>query len=250
MNKPAGGQGFGVVAQTYDNVRPSYPVAAVDWAFEGIQMAVDVVDLGAGTGKLTSQLAALGHRVQAVEPDSQMLRVLTEKLPTVKGTVGTGEATTLPDHSVDVVTVAQAFHWMDEAASFAEFRRILRPGGRVVLIWNDRDSTRSSWNKTLSAMLQSIGENTTAHRMTGVAPTTVTGFSTVETFRIEWSRTTTPEGLLDLVRSRSYIIALDETRRNDFLQQVRTLIDTHPDLAGKSEFDLPYLTSAFRYERT
>jgi SAM-dependent methyltransferase len=242
MNKPIGGQGFGAVSGTYDNVRPSYPTEAVTWALAGIHGRVDVVDVGAGTGKLTAQLAALGHRVQAVEPDGEMLRVLTEKLPTIKGHVGTGEATTLPDHCVDVITVAQAFHWMEESASFAEFRRILRPNGRAVLLWNDRNGARSSWNTT-----QSLGENTTAHRMTGVAPTEVRGFSAPEVYRAEWSQPLSPEGLLDLVRSRSYVIALANAERSEFLEQIRTLIDTHPDLAGKSAFDLPYITSAFRY---
>jgi SAM-dependent methyltransferase len=247
VNKPIGGQGFGAVSRTYDNVRPAYPAEAVAWALAGVVPRADIVDVGAGTGKLTAQLVALGHYLTAVEPDPEMLRVLTERLSTVQGHLGTGEATTLPDNSVDVITVAQAFHWMDEVASFAEFGRILRPGGRVVLLWNDRNGAQSNWNTTLTTMLQSLGENTTAHRMTGVVPHSVPGFSEPEVHRVEWSQPMTPEGLLDLVRSRSYVVALSEAHRAEFLKQVRTLIDTHPDLSGKSVFELPYITSAFRY---
>jgi SAM-dependent methyltransferase len=255
MDKANGGRMFGVVSGTYDNVRPSYPVDALAWALEGIKDIngpVDIVDVGAGTGKLTSQLALLkpsGSGVQAVEPDPEMLRVLTDKLPGVVGHLGTGEATGLPDSSVDVVTVAQAFHWMEESEAFAEFARILRPGGRVILIWNDRDGSRSSWNETLSEMMRSIGEHSTAHRMTGTAPTSVPGFSPAELHQTRWAQSVTPQDLLNLVQSRSYVIALSVERRDVFLEQVRVLMDTHPDLAGKQTFELPYLTSTFRYTR-
>jgi SAM-dependent methyltransferase len=257
MEKPIGGQGFGSVAGTYDRIRPAYPTEAITWALGDITQMLapfDVVDVGAGTGKLTQQLVELGRQVRqvhAVEPDAKMLAVLTAKLPTVIGHIGTGEALPLPDASVDVITVAQAFHWMDEARSFAEFARVLRPGGRVILIWNDRDATRSRWNNELTNMLQVLGGNTTAHRMTG-APTFVpgfAGFAATDQHRIDWSQPITRQGLEDLVRSRSYVIALSADQRETFVKKVRVLMDTHPDLAGRLEFELPYVTSTFRFTK-
>ncbi len=244
-----GGLGFGTVAQTYDHIRPSYPQSAIDWVFVGLGDSLDVIDVGAGTGKLTAQLLAPGRRVHAIEPDPNMLRVLTKKLPTVTGHLGTGEALPLAASSADVVTVAQAFHWMDEERSMTEFARILRPGGRVALLWNDRDSQRAEWNEILTRKLQSLGENTTAHRSAGLVPEQPLGFDPVEGLTVPWVQDITPEGLLDLVRSRSYVIALSASRREAFLDEVRELLETHPQLAGRASFPLPYLTSVFRYTR-
>ena len=244
-----GGLGFGTVAQTYDNIRPGYPQSAIDWVFVGLGGSLDVVDVGAGTGKLTAQLLGPGRRVHAIEPDPNMLRVLTNKLPTVTGHIGTGEALPLIASCADVVTVAQAFHWMDEEKSMTEFARILRPGGRVALLWNDRDSQRAQWNEILTRTLQSLGENTTAHRSVGHVPEQPLGFDPVERLTVPWVQDITPEGLLDLVRSRSYVITLSASRREAFLQEVRELLETHPRLACRPSFPLPYLTSVFRYTR-
>ena len=101
--------------------------------------ARDVLDLAAGTGKLTERLVALGWHVVAVEPSDAMRAELTAVLPAVEAFPGTAERTGLPDASVDAVTIAQAWHWVDPPAASAEIARILRPGGQVAAIWNVRD---------------------------------------------------------------------------------------------------------------
>ncbi|GAA3606457.1 class I SAM-dependent methyltransferase [Kineosporia mesophila] len=138
---------FGANATTYDSIRPDWPAATAAWLTgaepgsgrEGV--ALDVVDLGAGTGKLTSTLASSGHRVTAVEPDEGMLAVLAGKLPQVRAVQGSAEQIPLPDHSVDVVTVAQAWHWMKQPAAALEIARVLRPGGLLAVAWHNRDVT-------------------------------------------------------------------------------------------------------------
>lgn len=130
---------FGAVAEDYDRVRPGYPAEVVRWALGTAPL--HVVDLGAGTGKLTRVLLAEGHSVVAVEPDAAMRQRLVDSTPGVVALAGTGEAVPLPDASVDAVLVAQAWHWMDRRAAAAELARVVRPGGCVVLLWNVRDHT-------------------------------------------------------------------------------------------------------------
>ena len=132
---------FGGVAGAYERARPGYPDDAVRW-LAGPDPA-DVVDLGAGTGKLTRSLVALGHRVTAVEPLSEMLVPLRTALPGVNAVEGGAEAIPLSDASVDVVTCAQAFHWFDHGPALVEIARVLRSGGRLTLVWNTRDDSQS-----------------------------------------------------------------------------------------------------------
>src|SRR3954447_9097468 len=134
---PVAAAGFGAAANLYERARPSYPQAAVDWLIAecGIAPASTVVDLGAGTGKLTRLLVPSGARVVAVEPIAEM-RAHIEGAEVLDGTA---EEVPLPDRSADVVTVAQAFHWFDHDRALPEIHRALREGGRLVLVWNMRD---------------------------------------------------------------------------------------------------------------
>lgn len=128
---------FGAVADGYERVRPGYPEEVARWAFGA--RACRVVDVGAGTGKWTRVVRDLGHDVVAVEPDPYMRARLTGVLPHVEVLSGTGEALPLADGSVDAVTFAQSWHWVDPEAGTAEAARVLRRGGRLVLVWNRRD---------------------------------------------------------------------------------------------------------------
>ena len=136
-------QHFNRLAATYEQGRPAYAEALIDALYRdcGFSAQSVIADIGAGTGKLAEQLLRRGSTVYAVEPGVDMRRTATEKLgryPRFHAVDGTAEATTLPDHAVDLVTAAQAFHWFDPLAFERECRRILRPGGRICLIWNMR----------------------------------------------------------------------------------------------------------------
>ncbi|MCA1843912.1 MAG: class I SAM-dependent methyltransferase, partial [Actinobacteria bacterium] len=128
-------------AERYERARPGYPPAAVAWLAGHLRLRTGsvAVDLAAGTGKLTRLLTPTGTTVLAVEPVDEMRRLLARQCPTVPVVAGAAERLPLRAGSVDAVTVAQAFHWFDADAAFAELRRVLRPGGRVGLIWNVRD---------------------------------------------------------------------------------------------------------------
>jgi SAM-dependent methyltransferase len=132
---------FDLAADEYERTRPDYPDAVV----EALPLAPDatVVDVGAGTGKLTRVLARHYARVIAVEPLDAMRAILEEVVPDAESHAGSAEALPLADASVDAVFAAQAFHWFANDESVAEFARVLRPGGVLALVWNEGDATRT-----------------------------------------------------------------------------------------------------------
>ncbi|WP_234698345.1 class I SAM-dependent methyltransferase [Lacisediminihabitans changchengi] len=140
------GDSFGIAADVYERARPTYPLEAARWLVpEG---ARTVLDLGAGTGKFTRSLVDLGLDVIAVEPDERMRATLASSLPGVTALAGTAEHLPVADASVDAITVAQAWHWVDPALAVPETARALRPGGTLGLVWNLRDE-RVDWVREL-----------------------------------------------------------------------------------------------------
>jgi SAM-dependent methyltransferase len=135
---------FELVAGLYEQARPEYPQEAVAWVAGRLGLGSDstIVDLGAGTGKLTRALLAIGGRLIAVEPGDAMRAELERTLPEVEALRGAAEDIPLPDGSVDCVAVGQAFHWFRHDEALPELRRVLRPGGGLALLWNSRDHDR------------------------------------------------------------------------------------------------------------
>lgn len=224
---------FGSQAAAYERGRPSYPPEAVDWLLP--DSARDVLDLGAGTGKLTSRLIERGLNVVAVDPIAELLDVLRTTLPDTPALLGTAEQIPLPDNSIDAVLVAQAWHWFDADRAAAEIGRVLRPGGRLGLLWNVRDE-RLGWVKEFGRIvgLEHDWANTTV-----VLPEP---FTDVVSHRVEWTNYVTPQTLIDYVASRSYCITSPAQVRTQTLDQVRELLATHPALANSSGIAMPYIT--------
>ena len=231
---------FAEVAEAYERARPNYPAEAVLWLLGDEPR--DVVDLGAGTGKLTRALVALGHRVSAVEPLDEMRAELEAVLPGIPTWKGRAEEIPLPDASADVVTSAQAFHWFDHGAALTEIARVLRPGGGLALIWNSRDD-RDPWMSRLSEI---IG-NETVSEWDVHAPIDESGlFGPVETAEFMFEQRLDRDKLLDLVLSRSYCAKLPPPDREPILEAVRRLYD---DTASPDGARLAYLTECFRAVR-
>lgn len=130
---------FGSYAPAYERHRPTYPTAAVQWLLEPVGPSARVVDLGAGTGKLSRSIAAAGHRAVAVDPDPLMLEELRQAVPGVPTLLGSAEVLPLPDGEADAVLVGQAWHWMHGGRAAPELARVIRPGGVLGLVWNVRD---------------------------------------------------------------------------------------------------------------
>ncbi|WP_078308639.1 MULTISPECIES: class I SAM-dependent methyltransferase [unclassified Mycobacterium] len=228
---------FGSQAAAYERGRPSYPPEAIDWLLPA--GAHDVLDLGAGTGKLTTRLVERGLNVIAVDPLAEMLEVLSNSLPDTPALLGSAEEIPLPDNSVDAVLVAQAWHWVDPERAIPEVARVLRPGGRLGLVWNTRDE-RLGWVADLGKIIGSE-DDPFNHAVSLPAP-----FTGQERHQVEWTSYLTPQALLDMVASRSYCITAPEAARKKTLQQVRELLATHPALAQSTGLALPYVTVSIR----
>ncbi len=228
---------FGSAAAAYERGRPSYPPEAIDWLLPA--GARNVLDLGAGTGKLTTRLVERGLDVVAVDPVPEMLEVLRTSLPETRALLGTAEEIPLEDNSVDAVLVAQAWHWVDPERAIPEVARVLRPGGRLGLVWNTRDE-RLGWVRELGRII-GRDDDPVRDKVTLSAP-----FTDLARHQVEWTNYLTPQALIDLVSSRSYCITSPAEVRTKTLDQVRELLATHPALANSTGLALPYVTVCIR----
>jgi SAM-dependent methyltransferase len=243
---PYQARSFDRVAGAYRRARPSYPAAAVEWTLEAAP-GRRVVDLAAGTGKLTEVLAAAGAEVVAVEPLANMRAELERALPSVRALDGSAEHIPLPDGSADAVVVGQAFHWFDGPAALAEIARVLVPGGVLGLLWNMRDD-RVPWVAELTPVMLGAGDVLTDSRDLG-RPLEAGAFTAAE--RREFPN---PVGfdrgrLREWASSTSRIAVLPEAERERALDDVVRLADTHPALADRRTFDMPFVAVVVRAVR-
>jgi SAM-dependent methyltransferase len=236
---PARARSFGAVAEDYERARPGYPKEAVTWLLG--TRPLEVVDLGAGTGKLTAVLLGAGHRVVAVEPSGALRERLVAALPEARVLEGRAEEVPLPDGSADAVVVGQAFHWFDTEPSLREITRVLRPGGGLGLIWNFRNDTRA-WMRELTAVAGEDGLPGEWDARFEARPLV----RSVERRDFRLEHRVDREKLLALVRSWSYVSTLGEPERRGILAAVTRLWEQHPDLAGEREAVLTYRTEAYR----
>ncbi|PWR05247.1 class I SAM-dependent methyltransferase [Micromonospora acroterricola] len=237
---------FGVAAGDYDRFRPTYPEEAVRWALDGLDAPAQVVDLGAGTGILTRAVRALGHQVLPVEPDPGMRAQLGSATPGVTALAGSAEAVPLPDGAADAVLVGQAYHWFDRERAHAEVARVLRPGGTFAPVWNVRDDRAAGWVSELSRIAH-LGDNSAdlLEQVTGFGP----AFGPVEMAQFAHRTLLTPEELLGLLHTRSYWLVAPIEERETIDREVRELLASHPDVAGRETVELPYRTLVFRARR-
>ncbi len=244
-------KGFAAGAAAYASGRPGYPPEALAWLREdvGLRPGTVVLDCGSGTGKFVPLLLGTGARVVALEPVAEMRAELARAHPDVEVLTGTAERIPLPDASLDAVVCAQSFHWFATVAALAEFRRVLKPGGRLGLTWNGRDTSvrwvaeladliearqvdeprylSGAWREVFPAEgLAPVGERTARHRHVGDPEQVVVQRSL----------------------SVSFVAALPERERAEVEREVRELIARTPELAGRAEVAVPYetLMAAFR----
>src|SRR5437764_1002847 len=205
---------FELVADVYERARPEYPPDAVEWmaAKLGLGDGRTVLDLGAGTGKLTRALVSTGARVIAVEPGEAMLAQLRGVLPEVEAIQGAAESIPLADASVDAVTVGQAFHWFRHAEAVPELRRVLRDGGGVALVWNNRDPDDALQTEITNLIRALPARRTrTEHSATRLAKSGL--FGPVEERRFSFVQELDADGLEDASpggEDPSFLVADDE----------------------------------------
>lgn len=244
----AAAQGFPGAAASYEVGRPTYPPKAGARLARELRLGPGsaVLDLAAGTGKLTALLVGTGADVVAVEPVAQMRAVLGAALPGVRALPGTAETIPLEPGAVDAVTVGQAFHWFRGDEALPEIHRVLRPGGGLALLWNVRD-TSVPWVERLSDLME-------PHR--GDAPTYRSGawreafdratlFAPLKKTEVRHVHRLSPEGVVARVASVSFVAALPEVEREAILGEVRDLLATDPQTRGRAGVELPYRTDLF-----
>ncbi len=220
------------MARTYDRARASYPSEAVAWALSpaGAAAGLRVVDLGAGTGRLSAVLLGVGADVVAVEPDDAMRALVPAG---ARALAGTAEQVPLPDHSVDAVLVGQAWHWFDQQRALVEVRRVLRPGGVLGLLWNVFDDT-VPWVSELVAVTAA------EDRLSAMEEQLPYEGSPVPERRLFAHRQPmTRDLLVNNVASRSRTVLMGPAARATLLQQVR-------DLPPEESFEVPWVCDTWR----
>lgn len=206
------GLSFGAAADAYERARPGYPLEAVRALLGATPL--EVLDVGAGTGKLTRTLVEAGHRVIAVDPLPEMLARLATALPDVTSSLGTAEQLPLPDASVDAVVAGQAFHWFDPPLALPEIARVLRPQGVLGLCWNVRDDS-VPW---VAAYDQLVQAEPAVPR-----PDLGAHFTCAALHEHRHVVSLTPDDLIALAESRSYVIMLTPEQRERVLAAVAGL---------------------------
>ncbi len=232
---------FGRVAAAYERGRPGYPPEAIEWLLG--DRPLEVLDLGAGTGKLTRALLDAGHRVTAVEPLDEMRAILSSELPAARALAGSAEDLPLADASVDAVAVGSAFHWFDERAALAEIARVLRPRGVLGLLGNKFDVS-SQWVAHVREIL-----GPPAIERPGHWPSLMDlseRFAEIEDREFPHEQRIDRAGLRDLAISRSSLALMDDSPRASVLAGLDRLWEEEPELLGRTDVLLPWRTRVRR----
>jgi SAM-dependent methyltransferase len=219
---------FDSVADLYERVRPTYPDEAVDWLTEKLHIDVTstVLDLGAGTGKLTRALVPRAGRVFAVEPGPRMLEQLRLAVPEADALLGAAEAIPLADASVDAVICGQSFHWFHADTALAEIRRVVRPGGRLGLIWNVRDPG-DPVQAEVTRLLDPFVPPGRAPLPTSVMGLITEVFGDIDSGSFPFTQELDADGVADRILSISFVAAAPKARQTDLADSLRALVARH-----------------------
>jgi SAM-dependent methyltransferase len=251
------GSSFGAAAAAYAEHRPGYAEAAVRWALEPVsaRRPLRVLDLAAGTGKLTETLVSLGADVTAVEPDPDMLAELRRRLGSVRSMPGRAEEIPLPDGAVDAVLAGQAMHWFDLDRALPELARVLAPGGVLAGLWNV-DDDRVGWVAELTAMSRRRASVTllrwrngeTQSRQERLLNAGSEEFEAAESREFGHGQLRTADSLLATMATHSHLLVMEPAERDSLLADVREFLRARPETAS-GEFVLPMVTVVLRARR-
>ena len=242
--KDARARSFGTVAATYDRGRPGWPAEAIEWVLGA--KPLDVLDLGAGTGKLTAALLAAGHRVTALEPSAGMREVLAERMgdgSAVTVIDGRAEAIPLDDGSFDAVLAGSAFHWFDQEPTLDEIGRVLRPPGIFGLLGNRYD-TSIDWQRRLrkissAGMIYRAGHWPSQDQLRE-------RFGEVEDRSIAHRMEIDPATLRDYLASLSWVATMEDAERDAHLAAIDEFWASEPELRGRESATLVWRSDVRR----
>jgi SAM-dependent methyltransferase len=237
---------FGAHAEEYDLARPEWPVEVARWFVP--EEATLVVELGAGTGKLTRTVASLGVRVVAVEPDPRMLAVLTSA--GLEGAQGSAEEIPIADGEADAVVAGSCVHWFDLERALPEIRRVLRPGGRFGFGWNGRDGRHPTIARMNDAIYSQAPDSTRWRGRDWEAEVTSGGmFGDVEQATFEHVHELPREALDAHLWSYATVASLPEPQRAEVFADVAEILDSDPEVSNGGRLRLPFAVPAFRATR-
>ncbi len=244
--------GFSRGAASYERGRPDYPYAAVAFLAERLGLAPGkrVVDLGAGTGKLSRQLLGYGVTVIAVEPVREMAEQLLERVPGVEWVAATAEQMGLPSGTADALACGQSFHWFANLAAVAEIHRVLQPGGWLGLIWNRRDTREPVWVE-VGQLLDHHRHDTpdhSSHRWREALDESRI-FGPLQSRTFPHLQRATPEQLVDRMLSLSYVAQLPDREQAEMRQQLVSLAERFREGPDRP-IVLPYRTEVFACRAT
>jgi SAM-dependent methyltransferase len=253
MDPDALATSFGAVADSYEQGRPSYPAAALDLLTRELELHEDstVVDLAAGTGKLTRDLVPRFGRVIAVEPLDEMRASLASSAAGVEALAGTAEAVPIDDGEAAAVFVAQAFHWFANAAALAEIARVLEQRGGLALLFNTSPWERreGTWFSALNDLLDARADLATAHRhMSGwwlEVFDTDPQFGPPSRAEFAHEQRLEPDGFIASLASRSYLSTLPEAQRESIFTEVKALLQRQDAPIDAGELVIPLQTAAY-----
>ncbi|MHB8393100.1 MAG: class I SAM-dependent methyltransferase [Candidatus Dormibacteria bacterium] len=244
---PSAQSGFAAAATQYERGRPDYPGEAVEWMSDhlGLGPGKTVLDLGAGTGKLTRALQSTGARVLALEPVSEMAAILRQTAPQAEVVKATAERTGLADGSVAAATAGQSFHWFANPLALSEIRRVLRTRGGLGLIWNRRDLSYLVWAE-IDRLIEPLRRTEPTYRDHAWRPVLDGSglFSPLLGANFVSWHSVSPEELVDRVVSISFVACLPQADREQIAGEVLTLGRRCSQLPG-GRLALPYATEAW-----
>jgi ubiquinone/menaquinone biosynthesis C-methylase UbiE len=240
-----GARSFSTAATVYERARPLFPAAAIDWLCTQLEITAEtrVLDLAAGTGRLTRPLYARTRHIVAVEPVPEMREVLHRSLPAIEVLDGIAEELPLATASVGVVVVAQAFHWFDPEPALSEIARVLVPGGRLGVVWHAADTT-DPVQQRFRALVERHRNDAPAH-VTGTSARFLAQqqlFDAIATTGIRDVHEYDAEGLAELALSTSHVARLPPEMRAETLAEARAI-------AGDGVVELPYVVELLAFRR-
>ncbi len=246
-------RGFDSAAALYEAARPGYPRLVIDRLIEGLSLTPDslLVDVAAGTGKLTRLLAERDTNPIALEPVLGMRSELRRTAPEIPIVAAMAEALPFRTASIDAVTVAQAFHWFDNPTSHHQLARVIRPGGKLALLWNARDR-QVAWVDAIWSIMDRIERHAPWRNHESARSAngrTIPGFSAFERSEFVHDHEVTREQVIQRIASVSHVAILPEKQHSAVLEEVASILDTNPDTRGKPTLAITYRVDCFMAER-